>query len=621
MEKVSVKMLIGDKENKILLCIAFCLCVIAFWNVYKCGFVYDDNKQIVQNPLIKSAAMLPRALMSDVWAFKGGSGANSNYWRPTFVGWMFVNYKAFGEEPLGWHISNLALHLLSLFLGFVAMLKLGIQKYVAGFAMFLFAVHPTKAESVTWVAGSTDLLMACFIFGSLILFSDYVVTNQVKSIVLSAVCFLFALMSKEVCLMFPFSIIVISKFAFEKTLKESIKLSVPYFCAAMIFFVARHLVLGSSTMGYPDSPSLASTILSAPIIFAFYLQSVFYPVSPSVLYEVKAIGLSDIGTSGYLLSLLTTAIAISVMVYFGKKSRFVAMGFWMFILMLLPAFMLKVFKGDDLVHDRYLYLPVLGIAVAIGAILSFYLKEREETLNRKLVSVGAVIGLGLAALTMMQNKNWISDVALWEQATRVAPNHPGAYTELAESLRLDHQFQSSREAINKAIELGSKRSNTPVVSGLLYKDSGDLGRAREEFKLATKQYPYYLIGWEQLLDVTMQMGELETALAVCKDAEKAMPGLKPLFRVVSGMINFQMGNRPAALESLMSVRSELARNSDPRVVHGLFLIGELQRDKGDNQGALESYQEFLSATKGFQDEKTMQMRNQSEQFIQMLKGN
>src|SRR4051812_21536093 len=72
---------------------AVILSVVAFANTLAGAFVYDDRRQIVRNTFIQDGAQFWRALLSDVWAFKGGTFAVSNYWRPSFVLWMIVNYR------------------------------------------------------------------------------------------------------------------------------------------------------------------------------------------------------------------------------------------------------------------------------------------------------------------------------------------------------------------------------------------------------------------------------------------------------------------------------------------------------------------------------------------------
>src|SRR5689334_21940741 len=87
------------------------LALCPFANTFRHEFVYDDSRQILRNPLIQRSELYAKALTSDVWAFKGGGDiAASNYFRPTFVAWMILNWRLFEASPLGWHVSTVLLH-------------------------------------------------------------------------------------------------------------------------------------------------------------------------------------------------------------------------------------------------------------------------------------------------------------------------------------------------------------------------------------------------------------------------------------------------------------------------------------------------------------------------------
>ncbi len=70
----------------LVLGIALVLVVLSYANAIHGQFVYDDQKQILRNPLIQEPHLLGKALVSDVWAFTGAEEKVwSNYWRPLFV--------------------------------------------------------------------------------------------------------------------------------------------------------------------------------------------------------------------------------------------------------------------------------------------------------------------------------------------------------------------------------------------------------------------------------------------------------------------------------------------------------------------------------------------------------
>ena len=84
------------KELLFLLPIIF-ITFLVFANSLNGEFVYDDARQIVRNPLIQDSTLYGKALVSDVWAFKGdGTIAASNYWRPTFTAFHILNFQLFG---------------------------------------------------------------------------------------------------------------------------------------------------------------------------------------------------------------------------------------------------------------------------------------------------------------------------------------------------------------------------------------------------------------------------------------------------------------------------------------------------------------------------------------------
>ena len=143
--------------------------------------MYDDNWQIVQNHLIQENSLILKALSSDVWAFRGDSErVVSNYWRPGFVLYLILNQRLFGlADTTGWHVTNILLHTLTVVIayGFLRFLKL--TAWVAGAISLVFAVHPAHVESVAWISGSPDLILAPAFLGALwLLLSAFPPTEQ-----------------------------------------------------------------------------------------------------------------------------------------------------------------------------------------------------------------------------------------------------------------------------------------------------------------------------------------------------------------------------------------------------------------------------------------------------------
>lgn len=150
------------------------VCLIVFANSVGGDFVYDDTRQIVRNTLIQDNSLIWKALTSDVWAFKGdGTVAASNYWRPTFTLWNIICFRLFGMSSLGWHVANLLLHSSVCVLIFSLLRRWAYSAAVAFTIALIFAVHPVHVESVSWIAGSPDLLFSLAFLGSLWFATSY----------------------------------------------------------------------------------------------------------------------------------------------------------------------------------------------------------------------------------------------------------------------------------------------------------------------------------------------------------------------------------------------------------------------------------------------------------------
>ncbi|HEV8485686.1 MAG TPA: hypothetical protein VGV87_19235, partial [Blastocatellia bacterium] len=82
------------------------------------GFVFDDQDFIVAHPFVKSWHFAPRYFAGDIWQYVN-PGEPSNYYRPIFLLWLLIHFTLFGLNPLWWHLTSVAAHLVVTFLVYV----------------------------------------------------------------------------------------------------------------------------------------------------------------------------------------------------------------------------------------------------------------------------------------------------------------------------------------------------------------------------------------------------------------------------------------------------------------------------------------------------------------------
>jgi tetratricopeptide (TPR) repeat protein len=95
---------------------------------------------------------------------------------------------------------------------------------------------------------------------------------------------------------------------------------------------------------------------------------------------------------------------------------------WMAI-PLLPHLYTLVFASEEIIHDRYLYLSLSGVALLFAVLINRLSQDRMLNFSaRGLAVVSAVILISLSALTIVQNRHWKNGEALWANAAAHAPN-------------------------------------------------------------------------------------------------------------------------------------------------------------------------------------------------------
>ena len=112
------------------------------------GFVYDDRLMIAENRYIGSGSFIWKSLTRDLWWFRGPAHLpRSAQYHPLQDIWLALNYALFGLNPLGWHVTIVALHLLVVALVFKVAERLTGQWQAALLAAMLFGVLADPCRS------------------------------------------------------------------------------------------------------------------------------------------------------------------------------------------------------------------------------------------------------------------------------------------------------------------------------------------------------------------------------------------------------------------------------------------------------------------------------------------
>ena len=604
--------------------------ILVYANAVRGEFVYDDAKQIVGNQLIQDSRLFGKALVSDVWAFKGNAGqAWSNYWRPTFVVWLIVNNGLFGlNSTTGWHLSNILLHALVVVLAYDVLRQLRLSRAIAGVIVFIFAVHPVHVESVAWISGSPDLLMAAALLGSLWLVLSGLARPDWRKTAGAAGLFTVALLAKEVAIVFPAVVFVAAAGAatrgtsdwLARTLR-GIKVALPFAVLAVVYFVVRALLLGQVAKTNATQEPLSAIILTAPSLLAFYLRQSLFPLFIGPSYPLRAVHAGSLSVANFWLPLLVVIAAAALIVWAIRQGPVQQIGAALFLLPLVPALNINAFVPEQLVHDRYLYLPLLGfLMIVVPSLVSLVqgILKRDQSWGRLAgYGVAVICCLLLAGQTVRYNTAWLAEVPLWEWAVKTDPSSQFNWAQYGNALTAADRPEEARAALDRSLVslTASSTPNALINRAVIAIKDGRYDDAEADLNTVLAGQPENVQAYEQLAVAYQSAGRLNDAANILVTGRERVPYNYCSFTNNLAVILYLGGAKDQALAELESIRGQASDQTDPGCRAGVFHLGQLYLEQGrtlDGRAALEDY---LALTRTMQDDETQRFRASAQQLL------
>lgn len=607
---------------------------LIFANALGGEFVYDDQRQIVRNPLIQDSTLYRKALTSDVWAFKGdGTIVASNYWRPTFVAWLILNFRVFGANPFGWHVLNTVLHAAVCALAYLLLRRWNVSGNLAFAVTLIFAVHPVHTESVAWISGSPDLLFTFALLGSFLSAENWRRRERKRpgkgDFILSSILYAVALGAKEVgILCFPIYWFILTRKAGRSAPNNNPSPSSPglrfliYPAVAAAYFVVRWMIIGRISLPREDAVSLGNAILTIPSIFVFYLRQMVFPFWLGANYPLRPI--TDMNFIAFFLPLLISIISILGLWLVARSSLAQRIGFWLFLLPLLPAMNAGVFPAEQIVHDRYLYLPLLGfLTVIVPALNSLVERLAIPKATPIAVAFAVLASLPLGWQTLQYNRAWLSDVSLWKQTVKIDPTSSFVWSQYGAALAEKKMTREAADAYENALNIRP----TPIAymgeaRNLLAQRKYE--KAVADLRMVTGMPPekanrYVLYQtYETLAVVYLEQKKFDDAVNSLEESRRRLPIYYAALTEKLAVILYNQGRKDLALTELEQARDRARTELLPESKAVLLRLGTLYLEQDRKADAKTVLQEYLQLTARLQDKRTMADRIRATGLLRTL---
>jgi tetratricopeptide (TPR) repeat protein len=319
-----------------------------------------------------------------------------------------------------------------------------------------------------------------------------------------------------------------------------------YLPLAFLYLLARNRAL--SGLGHPLMHLTPLTwLLTLPSILLFYARNWFFPFRLSEFYDLFY---QSSPSFGHVMLPAMILIVLGAAVWnlrnrLGAKDIDYAVA-WI-VIPLLPALDTFVFKSDELVHDRYFYLPSIGAALFVALLIGRAFQSRLEVFGQPVhvVAPAAALTVLLAFLAGWTANYWRNDYAFYSRAHQVAPLNSTALNDLAGAKMIRNDLAGAEKLLETGYRDNPANFLFPLGLGRLYFNKRDYQKA-EPYLLQAHALepavsdPYLLLGQIQL-----RQGHIKEAQENMRTAVHLDPYSWSL-HTIYGVVLAQNGDCPGA---------------------------------------------------------------------------
>jgi tetratricopeptide (TPR) repeat protein len=491
--------------------------ILPYLNSLFNGFVYDDSRQILANPYLRSWRFLPKVFSTTVWSFVGAQGV-TNYYRPMMTLGYLVCYQIFGPMAYGFHLVSLLLNVGVTLLVFQVGRRLLGQDAPALIAAVLFALHPIHTEAVDWIAAVTDLEVTFFY---LVTFAFFLRLpsgqggRSSKAELAMVASFALTILSKEQSLTFPLLATVYEHFYREDRSQTSLTQKVARYGLlwlmdlAYVLFRVRFLGAFAPRLQM-SSLTTYQIFLSAIALVGQYLGKLFWPVRLCAYYMFhKSVSWHD---PHVLLGILGLLISAAVFVWLWRHQRAASFGLiWMF-LTLSPVLDARFLAGN-VFAERYLYLPSVGFAWSAGwgAVRLWRSLQARPRLRWGLALAAAALAVLSVIRIIRRNHVWRNNHTLYTETLKLSPDATHIRNDLGVTCWNEGNYACSGEQWRLILDLTPHDPIALSNLGLYDAQKKQYQKAAHYFRLAMRIAPIYTDPHTNLGNVYEKQGKLASA--------------------------------------------------------------------------------------------------------------
>ena len=529
--------------------------VLFFSNHLNNPFQFDSVAYIVNNANLKN----PETLLS------------FEFWKKEFLARgllrisLALNAYLDGFRPFGYHIFNLAFHILNALLLFFVLEKslrrFGMEavgwgseriRSVSFFSAVFFLCHPIQTESVIYIMSRSEVIASTFYLAGFLLFQQLLErssTSHLQYGLYFLSIFLIALVGfsvKQIVATLPAIMILyyLCSCPDHSPALQFLKKwrwAITGIIAGVAGFLFYKLLTDETFLIGPSRPEemvgRAKYMLSQPSVIVFYyLKMLLFPMNLNIDPDIAVV--TSLLSWNFLLPMFCIAFLLlcSLKVF---KTRFVFFFLCWFFIILSPSS--SIVTLHDLAAEHRTYLASAGIFILFACGVAEVTCRWGETRPLNITLIFCVFALGI--MTMKRNAVWQSELSLWQDTHQKSPHKLRPLINLARAHSPEGNSEKAIQYYQESLVKGHGVFATNYNLGALYLEKGLVTDALRHFQLASRIEPEIPEPFAKLGEISLSQKNFKLADSYFKRAVELNPRSSKVFKNL-GVVNFYHLNRP-----------------------------------------------------------------------------
>ncbi|MCE5250889.1 tetratricopeptide repeat protein [bacterium] len=622
-------------RRDILACLALALITCAvYWQVRDHEFVLlDDNMYIFANRHVLNGPT-PDSIR---WAF---SFNETSYWHPLTWLSLMLDARLFGGKSAGFHLENVALHILSTLLLFYILRRMTHSFWPGFFVAALFALHPVNVESVAWATERKNTLSTFFWMLTVAAYLRYTARPGILRYLPVLLFLALGLMTKSFLASLPFVLLLLDfwplgRLGIGQAVPDSVKGEKrgvegnPWHTAGRLVLEKTPLFMLSAAAVILSSLSASSFRTSTEVIpfthrvavsfisYILYIVKMVWPARLAV-YRPYPESVPLWQSAGALLILLGLTFMI---LKAARRAPYLTVGWLWYLGTLFPVIGLVQAGLWPFVADRFAYVPFIGLYIMAAWGVPELLKQWRFR-NSVLTVISVILLTAYAAVTWINIGYWQNSEKLFRHALAITPGNYLIHNSMGALYASQGKFDDALVHINEALRLepGRPRSISLLAYvlacqgkkeealayaresarlmpdnaairynlGYVYSLMGRYDNAIDEYTAALKTEPDYAEAHMELARIYISRGDLGQSLVHAREASRLMPDNADAHTVLAQVL-LSMGNvDEACVHARIAVRLK-PDSADARItlIKILERQGRLDETIGNTQELLQ----------------------------------